>query len=179
MIPVISEIIPRRQPMPDEVSRDQPWAIWVGDEVEGRYKGISTLFFYCKPPADQLAEFQESILELMKSRGHFFFCSHWIDFEGFGLIVKALTHGAVTLEVRPDQLHTLTPRLIEMCHLLIALPSIQNFRGYLKPTDSIRIQFFPYHTATATYHAFLVAYPHDYELADQPLWNHPKGLRRR
>lgn len=171
--------------MNDETKDEKrPWAVWGGYEVEGRLKGIGTLFFYCEPePEPDDPQFDP--VKLFAQFDHFFFCSNWIETEGIDLADLANGYGSVTLELKPSQVGIIPVRLLETCHLLIGI-EVGDFRGsgkvpwyeVLKPSDSVRLRFAPFTTATNHWAGFLRANPQDYREADSPAWFSSKGLER-
>lgn len=127
---------------------------WTGDEVEGRLKGVPTLFLskLCVPALDVV-------------HPHVFLCPTIIqdcdpvEVEKYAvsLLSKSIQ---VTLAVKPKDLPRVTPYLRVSAHIMVDI----DLHGatWLKPTDSVKVETDFYTTLTATVGDMIPTTPKDY-----------------
>lgn len=115
------------------------WAIWEGIEVEGPYVGLNTLFLWARPVDFSWDDYGQY--------PHIFFCSPWLEQEGFDEVYQALSRTTVvTLEVTRDLLMACPDDLAAHCHLMYVIDLPQAVR--LKPSDTVRVTYAQFDTVS-------------------------------
>ena len=132
------------------------WEAFEGIDVEGRLKGIKTLFIASGQIPDTAHEYP-----------HIWFQPQWLRRHGYGFIPALLDHSLVTLEVSSDMITNIPKELLDACHIVVALP-IDIAIVSLKLTDTIRLDMAPMRVACATFGSFIHSYPPEY-VDDKPL----------
>ena len=129
---------------------------WTGVEVEGRLKGLPTLFLRKLGAPDPLRLPHVFLLpELIADTD---------QIEVAEFVVAASAAGvAVTVAVFPADYCALLPVVLTKAHIMLDIRLPEGIR--LKPTDSVKVQWAPFDVAVATvetmHHATPVEYARD------------------
>lgn len=135
------------------------WRVWEGVEVEGRLRGIRTLFLRF-PPSDP---------GLLDGYDHIYINSLWWN-NNDGEYIRFLfqKNKLVTLELPQDIFPIIPDDLLQACHVVVAFSigfsiSIPVHKlELIKPDDEIRLDLAPFLSITSTWRSFTVALPDDY-----------------
>lgn len=132
------------------------WAQFEGIDVEGRLKGIRTLFIaYGAIPEDA------------ETYPHIWFQPQWLQSHGYEDIYPLTQHSLVTLEVSQKMIYAIPDDLMSVCHIVLAIPMPMDVNR-LKPSDTVRFDLAPMRVACTPYNTFMHSYPHEYK-DDKPL----------
>lgn len=133
------------------------WNTWVGVEVEGRLRGVPTLFIR------HLAE-NVDVDEIAAQYGHVWLCKEYIAQQGYALAFDLSQAGVlVSIEVTPDLLPNLPAAVLALCHIVLAVPVSGAAMAALKPTDTVRLDAAPADCWAITAGQLLRTAPRDYK----------------
>jgi len=148
------------------------WGIWEGKEVEGRLLGLQTLFFYALPEGFGRTD----AVNLIYDYSHVFFCSNWLEKNGYLFIEEALEWSEiVTLELTVEQLRQLPLHLLNKCHILLCFFDVP--LTLIKHTDDIRLTGASFTTRFTVFGSMMESWPH-YYYDDALLFEAPGGMKR-
>lgn len=128
------------------------WSVWYGTEVEGRLRGVPTLF---------VRDLPEGMKDVPRNWSHVWLCREYIERHGFDLAeTLSAVDIMVSIELTLEMLPSVPDAVRERCHLVVALPAPGV--GLLKATDTVRLDAAPYDIYTATVGALQHTVPGDY-----------------
>ena len=113
---------------------------WVGQEIEGRLKGLPTLFI----KGDQTIRSISNALRQCNNRNIiisqlYFGAGNQSNINNFDIIQYFLSIGYfITIEILLDQLSNVPDNIIERCHIMVTIKS--DLIDGLKLTDSIKFE---------------------------------------
>jgi hypothetical protein len=130
---------------------------WVGREVEGRLKGLLTLFV--------LSVKDLATATSVNSYPHVYLCptsaqnDEAIEIErAVASLVDAKV--AVTVAVKPKDAHKLTPYVRVNAHIMVDIDA--HGLTWLKPTDTLKVEVAPYTTYACSVEQTVESKPEDY-----------------
>ena len=111
------------------------WKLWEGFELEGRFKGVYTLFVGDTPESE--------VLEHFGAYPHIYFNPVFLWNFGFEIVEAILkTKTLVTVSLTLEMLSSVPKRLRRYpnFHVMAVIPVDSELNNYLIDTDTIRIQ---------------------------------------
>lgn len=128
--------------------------IWRGKEVEGRLKGLPTLFI------NDITELKGELKE-----PHIYLCrravGQLIKSDNPLKILNLCKNAIITLEVSFEQLELLPAMLRIHCHILLAIE--EPLFNLLKPDDEVKFIVGDYHLYSTTKEQMVETKPEDYK----------------
>jgi len=109
---------------------------WIGREVEGRFKGLRTLFVKGNQNTDQI----KNLIAQESPNMLYFGAGNQSKVTDFNVIRNFLEKLPVTLEISEKRLKTLPENIIKHKNLHLVITFKNKYLTKLKPTDSIKVE---------------------------------------
>ena len=145
--------------------------VWSGVEVEGRYKGLKTLFFSGELLEGRRAPANRRLLESLgvENFAHLFLCPDVITSTHKDLIASFVgicrsMDKPVTVAVYPRDFDKLHPFVKNHAHIMLDIHA-HEAQG-LKPSDTIKVETAPYTTLSTTVEQMVATRPEHYDRDD-------------